>query len=117
MNDLDNINRTINNAVTNAFHSEDYSFDLESYLTTNKVTLSVLKQIKKSSIMIAINDQIDELEIYLNNRTFKNTYSWMSRDRVITLISYLKSFIEGVEYYERSRKRSKPKKQTATANK
>jgi hypothetical protein len=108
MDSIQNIVDTINTSIDNAFKKEDYTFNFFDYLESKKVTKKSVLEFEKSFLVLAIQDQIEELDLYINDERaslVKESYQWMGTFRAQKLKDYLNSILNDAKKYEERKSR------------
>lgn len=108
----------INAIIDDAFRLENYTNNFLQDLKIYKPTKKVVKEFIVSSLGVAIQYQIDELDVYLNGGDYYNfvreSYEWMGKSRALEFRNFLNSIIEDANSYAGTKKRGRKPK---TANK
>lgn len=115
----------VNTAIDCAFYQEKYNLNFHSYLSSEKFKQADITIFIHSGLGIAIQDQVKELEIYLNGGAeaafFREAYSWMGKPRARKVKDYLNCIMDDAKKYEQSKRRGrKPgtkNKQSSVPNK
>jgi len=114
----------INSAIDTAVVHEKYNLNFYEYLKQENYKREEIQTFLNSSIFLAIQHQIEELDCYLEGGDraafFRESYGWMGKPRARKLLDYLKRMIFDAEKYEKSKRRGrKPgsKNKSSPANK
>jgi hypothetical protein len=108
MDSLQSIVDVVNTSIDNAFKKQDYTFKFFDYLEGEKVTKKSVVEFDKSFVVLAIRDQIKELDLYINDERdslIKESYQWMGIPRAQKLKDYLNSILDDAERYEKRKSR------------
>ena len=118
---LENIYTILNGAVDDAFLHEKYNLKFFEYLKGEKVKQNEIKIFIESSLSIAIKDQIDELNLYLDGgkeaECVKESYAWMGKPRARKIKDYLENIMEDAIRYEESKRRGPKRKSKSVTTK
>lgn len=124
---MEDIYAIVNTAIDYAFYQEKYNLNFYDYLNGEKFKRDDVRTFIESGLSIAIRDQIQEMDLYLDGGIeaafVREAYNWLGKPRARKIRDYLNQIMEDADKYERSKRRGrKPgstnkKKPTATANK
>ena len=82
---LEDIYDILNQAIEYAFFEEKYQLNFYEYLRGENFKQQQIKDFNKSHIKIAIDHQIEELELYLSGGEqasfVREAYSWLGKPR------------------------------------
>jgi hypothetical protein len=123
---LEDISDIVNKAIDHAFIDEKYQLNFYNYLQGEQCKRSVVLQFINSSLGLALVNQIEEIDLYLEGGDkaafFRESYGWMGKPRARKVRDYLNKILEDADKYERSKRPgrkpgSKNKKESATTTK
>jgi len=122
---IDSLYYTVNGAIDYAFEREKYTFNFFEYLKNENFKKNDIEVFLKSPLGVAINHQIEEIELYLSGgeeaNLVRESYSWMGKARARRVKEYLEKIMEDAKNYERSKRRGRkpsttPKKTARSTN-
>jgi hypothetical protein len=123
---LEDISDIVNKAIDLAFVEEKYQLNFYSYLQGEQCKRSTILQFINSSLGLALANQIEEIDIYLEGGEaavfVRESYNWMGKPRARKVRDYLNKILEDAQKYEQSKRPgrkpgSKNKKAPATTTK
>ena len=90
--------------------------NLYEYLQNKKCRRMTVLEFINSNFFIALNHQVEEIEMYLsgtqNSFLVKDSYDWMGIEKINKIKNYLNNIIDDAKRYEQSKKPGRKPKST-----
>lgn len=111
MSSIENLYTIINDAIDCAFTQEKYNLNFLNYLKTEKFKRDDVISFINSTLGVALQDQVDEIDLYINGGPeasyVKESYSWMGKPRARKIRNYLNKILEDAKEYEQSKRKGR----------
>ena len=111
MTSVEDIYNIINGAIDCAFYQDKYNLNLFQYLNDEKFKRDVVITFIQSGLFVAIKDQIEEIDLYLDGGSdasyVREAYSWLGKPRARKIKEYLQQIIMDAENYEKTKRRGR----------
>lgn len=110
------ISMILNAAIDNVFLEDKYHLNFYDHLLSQKIKRKDVISFLNSSLHTSIQNQIEELECYLDdsNAIFKEAYDWIGKNKALLVKNYLIKILDDAKRYEQSKR---PGRKPKSANK
>lgn len=107
---ISQIYETVNSAIELAFYNDQYELNFFEYLSLENYKKSDISKFISSNVCLSIQDQITELNCYINENNFSEIYGKMGKIKTEKIKNYLSDIIEDAIKYEQSKKQKRTRK-------
>lgn len=111
------IYKTVNDSIELAFYSDKYELNFFEYLSLENYKKSDILEFISSCSYFSIQDQIMELNCYINENNFSQIYGELGKVKAQKIKDHLSAIIEDAKKYEQSKKQRRTRKPQSVATK